>query len=98
MRVRVRRYIIEFNRIIYDDIRRGARILQRRFGLNVQLVPHKTTMIVRPPSTMSWASFRRAIAAMLQPRRGSAVIFSEWSGRSYLCSNVGNRPGRFQTL
>ena len=94
MRRRFRRYIVEFNRIIGDNIRRGASFLQR-LGLSVQIVPHKTTLIVERPTTMSWSQFQKAIAAVLQPRLGSALVFSEWGGRSYLCSNRGNRPGRF---
>ncbi len=97
MKNRNYRYIAEFNRAIYDNIRLAANIL-RKLGLSVQLVPHKTTLIIERPETITWAAFRRAIVAALQPRRGSVVIFSQYTGRSYLCSNQGNQPGQFQLI
>jgi hypothetical protein len=32
---------------------------------------------------------------VLQPRRGSVMISSEATGRTYVCSNRGNQPGNF---
>jgi hypothetical protein len=97
MGTRGRRDVIETNRIIFDSVRKGAKFL-RRHGLDVEVAPHKTTLIVERPEGVTWRQFRKLVAAVLQPRIGSAVIFSEWSGRSYVCSNRGNRPGEFVEL
>jgi len=92
------RYIIEFNRVIYDDIRRAAWIFQKKWGIAAQVVTHKTTLVVIRPKQMSWSKFKGIILQMIQPRRGSALIFSERTGASYICSNRGNRPGQFQLI
>ncbi|WP_314963950.1 hypothetical protein [Bradyrhizobium cosmicum] len=91
----MRTYFGEFNRVIDDNIRRAMRVLQS-WGLNVQLLPHKTALRIERPEDMSWADFKRAIRGVLQPRRGSVMISSETSGRTYVCSNRGNQPGAFQ--
>ena len=43
-------YVAEFNRTYADNIRKCASRLERWWGLNVEFVPHKTTLrIERPP-------------------------------------------------
>lgn len=91
----MRTYFGEFNRVIDDNIRRAMRVLQS-WGLNVQLLPHKTALRIERPEDVSWADFKCAIRAVLQPRRGSVMISSETTGRTYVCSNRGNQPGAFQ--
>ena len=91
----MRTYFGEFNRVVGDSIRNAMKILQS-WGLDVQLLPHKTALRIERPKDMSWADFKRAIRAVLQPRRGSVTISSESSGRTYVCSNRGNQPGSFQ--
>jgi hypothetical protein len=91
----MRTYFGEFNRAVGDNIRRAMSVL-RSWGLDVQLMPHKTALRIERPEDMSWADFTRAIRAVLQPRRGSVMISSESTGRTYVCSNRGNQPGSFQ--
>ena len=91
------RYIVEFNRIIRDNIRVGARLLERK-GIDVEIAPHKTTLILKRPRSMSWLEFKSAIRSTIHPRIGEAVIFSETTGNSYTCSNRGNHSGRFVRL
>ena len=91
----MRTYFGEFNRVVGDSIRNAMKILQS-WGLDVQLLPHKTALRIERPKDMSWADFKRAIRAVPQPRRGSVMISSESSGRTYVCSNRGNQPGSFQ--
>jgi len=91
----MRTYFGEFNRVVGDSIRHAMRVLQS-WGLDVHLLPHKTALRIERPDGMSWADFKRAIRAVLQPRRGSVMISSESTGRTYVCSNRGNQPGSFQ--
>jgi hypothetical protein len=91
----MRTYFGEFNRVVGDNIRRAMSVL-RSWGLDVQLLPHKTALRMERPDDMTWTDFKRAIRAALQPRRGSAMISSESTGRTYVCSNRGNQPGSFQ--
>jgi hypothetical protein len=91
----VRAYFGEFNRVVGDSIRNAVWVLQS-WGLNVQVLPHKTALRIERPEDMSWADFKHAVRAVLQPRRGSVMISSEFTGRTYVCSNRGNQPGRFK--
>lgn len=93
----MRRYFAEFNRVRGDNIRLTARALRRR-GLRVHLVAHRTALEIGRPDSMPWPTFAGAIRAELQPQRGSVIISSEATGRTFLCSNAGNQPGRFQRL
>lgn len=93
----MRRYFAEFNRVRGDNIRLTARAL-RRGGLRVHVVAHRTALEIQRPDYMSWPAFTSAIRGELQPRRGSVMISSEATGRTFLCSNAGNQPGRFQRL
>lgn len=88
------RYFGEFNRVLRDNIRFAARML-RRLGLDVQVLPHRTSLMIERPRGMSWADFKDAVRSVLQPRRGSVMLSSESSGNTYICTNRGNRPGRF---
>ena len=91
----MRRYFGEFNRVVGDNIRLAARALRRR-GLDADVISHKTALVIQRPEEMSWADFTRAIRAVLQPRRGSVMLSSESTGRTFICHNGGNRPGRFE--
>ena len=93
----MRRYFAEFNRVVGDNIRVAAKRLVR-MGLNVNVLPHKTSLVIERPSSMPWSQFTAPILAVLQPRRGSVLMSSEHSGRAWICHNGGNRPGRFQRL
>ncbi|MER8601225.1 hypothetical protein NKH09_25720 [Mesorhizobium sp. M1339] len=88
------RYFGEFNRVIRDNIRIAARML-RRLGLKAHVLPHKTSLVIERPRGMSWSDFTAAVAAVLQPRRGSVMLSSQATGNTYICNNRGNRPGRF---
>ena len=91
----MRRYFAEFNRVVGDNIRGAARSL-RRLGLNVMILPRKTSLMIERPRSMSWDEFKAAIRAVLHPRRGSVMISSEFTGRTFICQNSGNRPGLFK--
>jgi hypothetical protein len=93
----MRRYFAEFNRVRGDNIRMAARSLRRR-GLRVRVLQHRTALEISRPKAMPWPIFTRAIRAELQPRRGSVIISSESTGRTFTCHNGGNQPGRFQRL
>jgi hypothetical protein len=90
----MRRYFSEFNRVIDDNIRLAAKRLQK-FGLGGSVLPHKTALLIERPDTMTWADFSRAIGSILQPRRGSVMLSSESTGRTFICQNRGNQAGRF---
>jgi hypothetical protein len=89
-----REYVLETNRALGDNVRRAARHLERG-GLSVDFLPHKTTMLVRRPLSMSWSAFERLLASAIQLRAGSLLLFSKHSGRCWICSNRGNQPGEF---
>jgi len=91
------RYFAEFNRVRGDSIRRAAMSLRRR-GLDVSVLPHRTSLEIIRPNEMSWKKFTNAIRAQLQPRRGSVLISSESTGNTFICSYASNQPGRFQRL
>ncbi|BAQ48065.1 hypothetical protein Maq22A_c25955 [Methylobacterium aquaticum] len=86
-------YGAEFNRSLGDNIRGVMRKLEKA-GLDVSKPPHLTTLIIRRPLSMSWADFKAIIRSMIQPRIGSVFLTSS-TGRMFVCSNRGNRPGRF---
>jgi hypothetical protein len=93
----MKRYFAEFNRVVGDNIRITARSL-RRLGIGAQVLPHKTSLVIERPKSMAWGTFKNAIRAALQPRRGSVLISSESTGNTFICQNRGNRAGRFQRL
>ena len=93
----VRSYIAEFNRAYGDNIRTAVRRLERR-GLEVEIIAHKTSLVIIRPRAMSWDDFEDAIRAALDPVRGSVLITSQVSGRAWVCSNRGNQPGVFQEV
>jgi hypothetical protein len=92
-----RQYVLEFNRAYGDSIRTAARRLAR-WGLDVEILSHKTSLIAVRPSSMTWSEFEDAIRAALDPIRGSALVFSQSSGKAWICSNRGNQPGVFQEI
>ena len=83
--------------MVGDNIRAVARRLTRA-GLPAHTVAHKTTLVIERPAGMTWARFKALIRSILQPKRGSVILFSETTGRTFLCSNRGNQPGVFQTV
>lgn len=91
------RYFAEFNRACGDNIRLTKRRL-RRHGIDAHILPHRTSLEILRPKGMSWAVFKSAIRAQLQPRRGSVMMSSEKTGKTFICSYVGNQPGRFRRL
>lgn len=93
----MRRYFAEFNRVVGDNIRSAAKRLNR-IGLNTSVLPHRTSLVIERPRSMPWAQFTATILAVLQPRRGSVMMSSEYSGRAWICQNGENHPGRFQRL
>ena len=90
-------YVAEFNRAKGDNIRLIESHLQRR-GIDATRLPHPTTILIERPSTMPWRDFKDAIRSVLQPRRGSVMIASQTTGKVFICSNRGNRPGLFQRV
>lgn len=93
----MRRYFAEFNRVIGDNIRIAEKSLNR-MGLKASIIPHKTSLMIERPKSMPWIKFTGAILAILQPRRGSVMLSSEHSGKTWICQNNGNYPRHFQHL
>jgi hypothetical protein len=91
----MRRYFAEFNRVVGGNIRTAAKRLNR-MGLNANILPHRTSLVIERLKSMPWAQCTAAILAVLQPRRGSVIMSSEYSGRAWICQNGGNRPGHFR--
>lgn len=87
------RYFAEFNRCVGDSIWRAKRRLERR-GYEVDFVPQLTTLLIRRPIGVTMSQFRADLRTLLQPQRGSLVLFST-SGRAWSCRMKGNRPGDF---
>jgi hypothetical protein len=87
-------YIIEGNRLRGDSIKFVARSL-KKYGLGVEQVPHKTTLKLMRPRSMSWKNFLRLLKRFVQPKIGSMLLFSCVTGKVFLCSNRGNRAGVF---
>lgn len=87
-------YVAEFNRCVGDQIRRCAARLQRK-GIPATVLPHRTSLLLERPRGMGWNAFLDAIFAELQPRVGSVLLHSRWSGVSRICRNFGNRRGEF---
>ena len=91
-----RRYVAELNRCIGDNIARAVRYLERR-GYTVDRVPQLTTITIRLPRDGSFAALQGDLVNILQPRRGSLILFST-SGRSWSCNMRGNMPGVFDRI
>lgn len=89
-----REYVVETNRARGDNVKLAVRYLERN-GLVVDLLPHKTTMLVKRPISMKWTAFKGHLASAIQPHAGSLLLLSKYSGRCWICSNRGNRPGEF---
>ncbi|MCC8948216.1 hypothetical protein H8A97_24675 [Bradyrhizobium sp. Arg62] len=92
-----RQYILEYNRARGDSIRTAARWLERA-GLDVEIIPHKTSLTAVKPTIMSWTAFENAVRSSIDPIRGSVLVMSQSSGRAWICSNRGNQPGVFQEI
>lgn len=95
--IKTRRYVCEVNRPRWDNIRACARLLER-LGLTVQVLAHKTSLVINRPSSMSWADFTATLNRALDPRCGSMLLFSQSTGNVFRCNNRGNRPGRFLSV
>jgi len=90
----MRRYFAEFNRVTSDNIRIAAKKLARQ-GLSVTVLAHKTSLLIEKPDSMSWSELKDALRSVLQPRRGSVMLSSETTGKTFICRYGGNRPGDF---
>lgn len=91
-------YFLEVNRCLHDASRRFMRRLER-LGLVVSKLPHKTAYrIERPVDEISFAQMKRALTSGLNPRLGSVILFSAATGKAWVMSNRGNRPGVFEPV
>jgi hypothetical protein len=90
-------YVAEFNRACGDSIRTCARRLAA-WGLDVDILPHPTTLRTGRPPSMSWETFKEALRSVIQPIRGAVLLFSKTTGKVFVCSNAGNMPGRFRLI
>lgn len=87
-------YVIEFNRSRRDSLSWVIENL-KALGYEVERVPnHLTTIRVDRFKGQRWRAFRRDIRHLLNPKKGSAVVLSD-SGKAWVCSMKGNRPGKF---
>lgn len=91
-------YVVELNRCRGDNVLLAAQRFTRR-GINASVIrQHKTTLRLERPKGMTWQAFKAEVRRELQPRQGSALVHSHRSGRTYVCSNSGNRSGRFDRI
>lgn len=90
-------YVVEFNRPRGDNINRCVPRLERR-GIDVTHLPHLTTLRIERPRSMSFRQFKAALRAELHPDRGSLLLSSTRTGNVFVCSNRGNRPGKFLNI
>lgn len=84
-------YLAEFNRCVGDNIENVVRRLRRR-GYEVARVAHKTTILIRRPTSSKFRNFKTDLADMVQPRIGGLIV-SSTSGKFWQLDNKGNRPG-----
>jgi hypothetical protein len=89
-----KRYFAELNRAIGDSIQVAKRKLERQ-GVNCETLSHKTALVIERPANMPWPEFTKKIRSVIHPRRGSVMMSSEATGRTFICQNRGNRPGKF---
>lgn len=87
------RYFAEYNRTIRNSIRLTA-VELRQLGIENDRLPHLTALVLERPDDMSWREFSDAVTSVLHPEYGSVMLSSEASGRTFICQNRGNRPGR----
>lgn len=87
-------YIVETNRVNGDNIARAVSYFERQ-GIPAERIPHKTTLRLFRPANMTFPTFARIVRGVIQRRIGSLLMFSTSTGNAFLCSNRGNRPGRF---
>lgn len=91
----IKSYVLEYNRPRGDDYRAVVRRLERA-GLVVDRLPHKTCLrIRRVPSRTTFTEFRSLLVSLMDRRRGSLLLSSLVTNRTWLMSNRGNRPGEF---
>lgn len=89
-------YMAEFNRAKGDNIKNVVSRLRAK-GYEVSRIRHKTTIILKRPSTISFDQFKKDLCKLVQKRVGSMVLCST-TGRFWLLDNTGNRPGEFQAI
>lgn len=84
----------ELNRAKGDNVTACVRQLNRR-GVPARRLRHKTSIEIERPIDMSLPAFRNELRAILDPRKGSMILFSERYTGPFICNNRGNRPGVF---
>jgi hypothetical protein len=88
-------YVAEFNRAYGDNIRMAARRLERRWGLNVDMLPHKTTLRIERPADMSWSTFKDALRSVIQPRAGPSCFSARGPATFLSVRTPAISPGSF---
>lgn len=88
-----KQYVTEFNRCVGD---RTSTVIGRleQLGYEVDRLPHLTTLRIRRPFGRTFSDFKNDLRRCVQPQRGS-ILLSSSTGRSWVCSMRGNRPGTF---
>lgn len=89
-----RRYFAEFNRVLFDNVKRAV-VELKKHGIVATVLPHKTSLLLERPPQLTWKAFKKILHSILQPKRGSMILFSEFTGKTYICQNAGNQPGIF---
>ncbi|EJC70436.1 hypothetical protein Rleg5DRAFT_6244 [Rhizobium leguminosarum bv. viciae WSM1455] len=89
-----REYILELNRANGDSVRKAQIYFERR-GIATDVLPHKTTLLLKKPNEMDFTEFKLIVGGSVQRRIGSALMFSKFSGKAFIYSNKGNQPRRF---
>jgi hypothetical protein len=90
-------YVCEFNRTYADNIRKCARRLERWWGLNVDFIPHKTTLRVERPPGMSWETLQGRAAFGHQSARRRGAAFQQGNRQRVLVLEYRQSAGVIQT-
>ena len=86
-------YFVSYDNPRAGDYRRPLRELGK-VGQVERMVP-KTTLRLNRRWACRFADVKAAVERSIDPRRGSAVLFSSKTGRAYTLDNRGNRRGEW---
>lgn len=89
-----RRFTFTYDNPRGGDYSRPARDLGRLGTIDIVRFP-RTLLRLTPRSDVSFNQIKLVAARVVDPSRGSAILFSAQTGREYRLNNRGNRPGQF---
>lgn len=84
-------YFVTYDNPAGGDYRRPLRTFDK--VAEVERVAPKTTLRLIRRKGQRFADIQSAGARSVDPRKGSMLLFSSKTGRTYVLNNRGNRPG-----